>query len=112
MGGRLRMENLGATGYSIKSKYIDGPIGVRHVVKAQSTGDELLADVVSPDDDQYLAIVCRNALRTRRWTEDPAVANVLEAGLLADGRYFQVLEMSPCARPLAELRTHLAEPQL
>lgn len=105
------MEMLGASEYGIKSKLSDGLIGVRHVVQSQTTGEYLLADVVSPDDE-YLSAVCENAARTRRWTDDPTVANVLEAGWLVDGRYFQVLEMSPLAYPLSELQTRLAETEL
>jgi len=105
------MANLGATEYVIKSAHTNGPIGDRYVVQSQLTGAELLADVVSPDEDEYLAVLCKNALRTRRWTEDPTVANVLEAGWLPDGRYFQVLDMSPLASLLSDRQGALAEQQ-
>jgi serine/threonine protein kinase len=106
------MEELGATEYRIKSECTAGPIGVRYVIESQLTGDELLADIVFPDDAPCLAAVCQNALRTKRWTTDSAVANVLETGWQKDGSYFQVLEMTPLALPLSDLRSRPDEPQL
>jgi serine/threonine protein kinase len=81
----------------LKSRHTNGPVGERFVVQSQSHNGELVADLVLNEGDECLTAVCRNAARTRKWTEGSSIANVLEAGWLADGRYFQILQLSPNA---------------
>ena len=105
------MEMLTGTKYGIESKAADGPVGTRHVVADEETGRRLLADVVSPGEDEYLTAICRNALCTEGCTSDPAVANVVQTGWLKDGRYLQVLDLSPDARRFAGKQARLDESQ-
>src|SRR4030095_7022161 len=106
------MERLGTTEYSLKSTHAPGPLGLRHVVESQSTGEELLADIVSPDEDAYLIALCQNIVATRGLTDHPGVANVREAGALPEARYFQVVEMPPLAHPISNGQRRLSESEL
>src|SRR5262249_25727235 len=106
------MNRLRDAGYNLVAEHISGPLGFRHVVRSEVSGREWLADVMSPGDDKHLTVICENASRSRRWTDHPSMANVLAAEWLLDGRYFQVLEMTPAARPLSNRKGRLAEPEL
>ncbi|HEY9871655.1 MAG TPA: hypothetical protein V6D08_21035 [Candidatus Obscuribacterales bacterium] len=108
----ITTENLGASGYRIKREHESGPIGSRWLVESQIDGSQRLADLVFPDDDSYTSALCQNALRTRAWTEDRCVVNVLEAGWLPDGQYFQILDMAPHTVSLPEAGVRLDEQQL
>lgn len=103
---------LGASDYQLKFPYVHGPLGERWVVRSESTGAERVADIVAPGDDDFLRSICENALRTKNWTEHASVANVLEAGWLPDGQYFQVLDMSPQAYSLASTKPQVSETEL
>src|SRR5215813_411113 len=104
------MESLGDTEYILKSLHIPGPIGQRYVVGSELKELDLLADVVARSQDAHMIALCQNASKARGQTDGSTVANVLEAGWLSDDRYFQVLEMSPRARPLSEGQSRLSEP--
>jgi len=103
--------NLGASDYRLESSQRDGPLGERWVVQSKPTGVRHVAELLVPGDDDYLRALCENALRTKRWTNSQAIANVIDAGWLPDGTYFHILEMSPQSRSLSE-HTRVSEAEL
>jgi len=103
---------LGASEYRLESAQGNGPLGTRWVVTSQTKDVQRVADLLAPNDDDYLNSLCENALRTKGWTTHSSVANVLEAGRLPDGTYFQILEMSPQAQQLSLGNLPISEPEL
>ena len=89
------------TGYRLKQPISAGAVGERWAVEPPPGGTGKTADIVSFPGDEYLFDLCSNAAATRRLTDCPYVANVVEAGWLENKTYFQVLNLAQSAQPLS-----------
>ena len=63
-----------------------------------------ICELIDPEDDELQVALCSNALAASGMTRHDGLANILAAGWLKDGVYYQVIELAPDEQPLASFK--------
>lgn len=73
----------------------------RWAVSTPGSNRQNVCELIDPEDDELILALTTNGMAANGLTMHEGLANVLAAGWLKDGVYFQVIDMSPNESPLA-----------
>jgi serine/threonine protein kinase len=96
------------TGYVLAEEIESGLYGTRWLA-SKPADDGSVVDLIALDDDRFLITLCTNAMCMKGITNSQYTSNVLEAGWLDNGDYYQVSDLPHSASALSKARLPLLE---
>lgn len=96
------------SGYVLGEQVDAGFYGTRWCASKPSEPG-LAADFVAVEDDDFIVALCTNAMCVKEVTASPYTVNVVDAGWVDNGDYYQVLDILPGAVALSKKKIPLLE---
>jgi hypothetical protein len=99
-------EVIAGSSYRFEKELDSRDCSARWSVLFPGASHAFVCELIDPDDDPLVLALTSNCLAANGMTRHPGLANILAAGWLKDGVYFQVLDLPPEEEPWR----HPAEP--